>query len=381
MRAIAAATLVARLPYGMGTIALIIFTHSVTGSYGAAGAVGGLYTFGFAVTGPFLGRLVDRRGPRAVIIAASSLCSLATLGVVILGSNGAGLVPIAIAAGVAGAATPPISGLLRRTWPSLVTRDQLPSAYLFDAILIEGVFIAGPLLTGLLTALISPAAPLLLSVASGAIGAVFFLRIPEVASIPPVHEEHHSRAGALASPTIRYLVITGLSVTFTFGALDVALPAFGTLHGNSALGGVFASATGVGSICGALLFSAAGSRLGNLRRGLLILVVVQPLLSLPLLLAPSPLVMIPLIILASSYAAPLNTLRSQMAEKSMPPGTGTETFSWLLLTLMLGISLGSLLGGPVVGVFGWRAGVLLGIGGSLLMLPFTLTRRSLMPRG
>lgn len=60
------ASVVARLPVGMGGIAIVIYLHEQTGSFGAAGLAAGAFTLGLGGTGPLLGRLVDRRGARAV---------------------------------------------------------------------------------------------------------------------------------------------------------------------------------------------------------------------------------------------------------------------------------------------------------------------------
>ena len=59
--------MLARLPFGMGGVALVIFVHARTGSFGIAGLVTGFYTLAFALAGPLLGRLVDRRGPLPVL--------------------------------------------------------------------------------------------------------------------------------------------------------------------------------------------------------------------------------------------------------------------------------------------------------------------------
>lgn len=63
----------------------------------------------------------------------------------------------------------------------------------------------------------------------------------------------------------------------------------------------------------------------------------------------------------------------------MPPGTGTEVFTWLSLSLMIGASAGSAIAGPVVQAGGWRAGVILAAALPALGLPLLLARRRLLP--
>jgi MFS family permease len=381
VRELASASALARMPFGMGGVALVIFVHSRTDSFGAAGVVTGAYTFSFAVAGPVLGRLVDRRGARRVLLPAAILSALAMLAIVVLGETDAPIAALVAAGAVAGAATPPISGVLRRTWPSLVEPDELPAAYLFDSILIESIFVGGQLTTGLLAVTLGPAAPLVVAVFLGLVGAAWFVSRSEVSEMPPAAEHQHSRVGALASPAIRLLVLTGIPIGFTFGALDVALPAFGASHGSSAMGGLFTALLGIGSVIGAFVYGVHSSRLGDLRQGNVRLAIAQPLLSLPLLLASTPVAMIVPAVLAGGYAAPILTVRSRIAQISMPPGTGTETFTWLLLAVMVGVSTGSLTAGPLVESSGWRLGVAAAIAVPTAALPLLISLQRLFPRG
>ncbi len=369
VRTLAAASVVARIPFGMVGVALVIFVHARTGSFGIAGLVTGFYTLSFALAGPLLGRLVDRRGAAPILIPASLVCAVALLATVAIGNAGAATVPLAAAAALSGATIPPVSGVIRRTWPALVPREDLTTAYLFDSVLIEVVFVCGPLLTGLLAATVGPGAPLLVAAGFVIVGTAWFLCVPVIRGEKPAPREHRTRAGALASPEIRFLVALGIPLGSSFGALDVALPAFGAAHGNSALGGAFAATLSLGSMIGALLYGIWGARLGDERQALRRLAVAQPVLIAPLLLAPSPLALVPLALIAGTYAAPMVTLRSRLAEIAMPPGTGTETFTLLLLTVMVGVSASSAVAGPLVEAGGWRLGILLAVAVPAAALP------------
>jgi hypothetical protein len=63
----------------------------------------------------------------------------------------------------------------------------------------------------------------------------------------------------------------------------------------------------------------------------------------------------------------------------MPPGTGTETFTWLLLTVMVGASASSAIAGPLIEVGGWRVGVVLAIAAPLVALPALFAGCRLLP--
>jgi MFS family permease len=377
--ALAVSSVVARLPVGMTGLAFVIYVQHRTGSFGAAGLVAGAGTIGLAATAPVLGRLVDRRGPRPVLVPAMTVSAAALVGAVVLGEAGAGTAVLVVLAAISGAGMPPIGGVLRHLWPDVVEQDLLVNAYVLDAILIEAIFIAGPLLTGLLVAVVDPAAALLAAAALGLLGTVWFVALPPLGAVEPAPPQHHTRAGALASPIIRLLVVTGFAVGSTFGALDVALPAFGVSHGSAALGGPFGASLAFGSALGALAYGSAPERFGSPTQLTVRLAVFQPLICLPLLLAPSVKVMLVLGVLAGTFIAPTITTRTQIAKVAMPPGTGTEVFTWLSLSIMIGASAGSALAGPVVENGGWRAGVLLAAALPALGLPLLLARRHLLP--
>jgi MFS family permease len=378
--ALCAASVLARLPVGMGSVAMVIFLHDRTGSFGVAGLAAGAFTVGLGATSPLLGRLVDRRGPRPVIIPAALVTALALVLVVVLTEAGAGTAALVAVSGLAGGSTPPIGGLLRQLWPRLVGEEDLVGGYVIDSLLIEVFFVAGPLLTGVMAAVIGPASPLIAAACFGFLGALWFAAVPTVGGLESAHAEHRTRAGALASPAIRLLVFTGVPIGISFGVFDVIYPAFGSEHGNSALGGPLIAATAIGSAIGAFVYGAQAHRFRTPAQGSVALAIYQPLAVAPLLLADSTAAMFAFAALAGSYIAPASNLRNQIAQAAMPPGTGTEAFTWLALSLTVGASAGAALAGPLVQSNGWRAGALLAAGLPALWVPLILLRRELLHR-
>jgi MFS family permease len=355
---LALASVLARLPIGMGAIALVLYVHHQTGSFAAAGIATAAYTVGLGLTAPLLGRFVDSHG-RVTLVPAALLSSLALVAIVVLGSAGAATWLLVAAAGVAGIAAPPLGGVFRHRLPDLVHAADVPTVFAVDSILIEVLFIFGPLLAGGLAATAGPADALLVAAVVGLAGVAWFALL-----LPPHRPDPEARAarprgGALSSPAIRLIVLGGVPLAAMFGALDVALPAFGVAHGSAALGGPFGASLAFGSALGGIAYGARPRTLGPPRRALLRLSSLQALLVLPLLLDPSVAATFFLAALAGVCVAPLISVRSELVRELLPPGTGTEAFSWVTVSIGVGASAGSALAGPLVELGGWRAGVAL----------------------
>jgi MFS family permease len=371
------ASILARMPVGMGVVGLILFVHGETGSFGSAGVVGGAFTVCLGATGPGLARLIDRRGSRPVIVPAAAISALGFVAVVVLGKEGAGTVPLVVAAAFAGGGTPPIGGILRQHWAELVEPAELETAYALDAVSLELLFVTGPLLAGILAATAGPAEGLLVAAAFGLGGTIFFQRLLPLAPGSDPEAERHW-LGALTSPTLRVLVGAALPLGAAFGALDVALPAFGAAHGASALGGPLTAALASGSALGGVAFGARPTVLGPPPKAAIRLGALTVLTFLPLVFATSVPEMFVFSALAGISIAPQFTVRNNLAQSKLAAGTATEAFTWITLSITVGASAGASLVGPLVEAQGWRAGAIVAVVMAALATLALFARRDLL---
>ncbi|MEA2320657.1 MAG: hypothetical protein QOD81_507, partial [Solirubrobacteraceae bacterium] len=67
------AALVARLPIGIHSLAIVLFLRERTGSYAVAGVVAAAFALGAGAGAPLAGRLVDRFGQGRVLVPAALL--------------------------------------------------------------------------------------------------------------------------------------------------------------------------------------------------------------------------------------------------------------------------------------------------------------------
>jgi MFS family permease len=372
--AIVGATLIGRLPIGISGLAILLYVKEVTGSFASAGACAGALALGSALGAPLQGRLIDWRGERALLPLAFVHAGGLLL-VWALGAGGAGPAVLAVSSFAAGAAIPPVSSVLRSRWPLLLSGrpELIPSAYALDSVLIEVIFVVGPLLTTVIVATVGPQYALAVSAASVLSGTFMLLAGLQGRERPAAPEAGSRRfgLGALAAPGLRTLVVASLPVGFAMGTVEVALPAFSTDHGHTELAGVLLAVWAGASGVAGLVYGARIPR-APLTRVHLQLACALPLGTAVLFAATSPLTMGILVVLMGLPMAPLIASRNQLVERVAPRGSTTEAFTWPLTALVTGVSLGAAAGGFLVESYSWSAAVLAAVavsgGGAALLV-------------
>ena len=375
--ALVATTLLARFPIGINALAVILYLRESTGSYAIAGAVAGSLAAGSGIGAPVQGRLVDRFGARRVL-PPLGVGHAAALGALVAFGELDAPVAVLVACGfTAGFAIPPTSSVLRSLWPRLL-RDRpelLQPAYALDAVMIELIFIAGPLLTALITALVSPAAALIVSAVSVIAGTLAFtaLRPTREAQRDP-ETESAGVLGALRSAGVRSLVLTSLPAGIGIGICEVALPAFSEAEGSAELAGLLLAIWSVGSAAGGLIYGALPRR-PPLERVHLAVSALLPLSLLPMAVASSPLVMALLVIPAGMFIAPLLATRNELVGWVAPAGARTEAYTWPVTAFVGGIAIGSALAGVIVEEWDWPAAFVVAFAAGAVGAVITVARR------
>jgi MFS family permease len=381
--ALIASTLLARFPIGINALAVVLYLRASTGSFAIAGAVAGSLAAGSGIGAPVQGRLVDSFGQRRVLVPLGFLHAAALGALVLAGESGAPTAALVGCGLLAGFAIPPTSSVLRSMWPHLL-RDKpqlLQPAYALDSVLIELIFILGPLLTAVLTAAVSPASALIVSVASVITGTIWFTAQAPSRAFEPDREARTSRFGALASPGVRSLVLTSLPAGIGIGMVEVGLPAFSDAQGAAELAGLLLAVWSLGSAAGGLIYGALPNRppLGRLHlavSGLL------PLGLLPLAAATSIPTMALLVIPAGAFIAPLLATRNELIGWVAPAGARTEAYTWPVTAFVGGIAIGSAISGTIVESQGWRVSFLLAAAAAAVGTVVAVTRRgTLTPVG
>ena len=184
-RAFTAAGFAARLPMSMTGLGIVLFISITSGSYGRAGLVTAVATLTTAVAAPAWGRLIDRIGQAPVLIAATIIYNLSTgalITSVLLDAPFAVTLLTAVGVGLgfssAGAA-------VRARWSHrLRGTPLLNTAFAWEAVLDEVVFIVGPVLATFLATAVHPALGLAAGGVVGLVGA--FVLAAQRGTQPPL---------------------------------------------------------------------------------------------------------------------------------------------------------------------------------------------------
>ncbi|WP_432498096.1 MFS transporter [Kineococcus gypseus] len=258
------ASVVARLPIATLPLGLVLLVRDLRDAWDLAGLVTGAFAVGLSAGTPLWGRALDRHGqPRVLLpITAASTALLLALTAAVAAPAVPATVLVLLALGV-GLTFPPLSPAMRTTWRAVVGDERLRRrGYALDAVAVETIFVAGPLLLTLLLAVGPAVVPLLATAAMLAGGTVAYCRC-EGARVPPAPASAAgaaARTGGAAPGVLRstaFLVVLAVMAAMSvgFGLLDVSMAGMAEERFGSAdeLGVLFAAIAG-GSAVGGLLY-------------------------------------------------------------------------------------------------------------------------------
>jgi MFS family permease len=152
--ALTAVALLARIPATASAIVMTLHVVLTLGhGYGSAGLVAAASTVGMAVGGPLLGRLVDRRNLRTMLVLSTA--AEAVFWSVAPGLPYTALLVGAFAGGLLGL---PVYAVVRQSLAAVVPAEQRRPAFALDSMSVELSFIVGPALGTVLAITVSTTA-------------------------------------------------------------------------------------------------------------------------------------------------------------------------------------------------------------------------------
>jgi predicted MFS family arabinose efflux permease len=346
-KAFSAAAFVARMPISMVGLGIVLLVVAENGRYGMAGALSATFALVNAVSAPVIARLVDRLGQRAVLAPAVALHAAGIAVFVALVSAGAATPALFVSAAVAAVFGPSIGSLVRARWGHVLGRDpRLHTAYAFESVLDELIFVLGPLLVTVLATRVRPQAGLLTAAFLLVVGSAALLA--HRASEPPAghgHEEGHP--AVLRSPGLAVLLLVMPFIGGVFGAVEISAVAFADEAGRRALAGPLLACYAGGSMIAGLVFGAVQWQV-SVRRRLLAGAAAMTVTVVALPWTDSAAVLAGCLFLAGLGIAPTLISAVTLVQRMVPAGTVTEGLTWATTALIVGFSATTWLSGRLV---------------------------------
>lgn len=346
------AAFLARLPIAMVGLGIVLLVVAEHGGYGLAGALSATFALVNAVSAPAVARLIDRFGQRRVLTPSVAVHSVGLLMFVGLVSAGAPMWSVWSAVVVAGLAGPSIGSLVRARWSHVLATtvpggdSRLHTAYAYEAVLDEAIFVLGPLLATMLATEVAPEAGLIAAVVLVVGGSTALLA--HRSSEPPAaagHQDGHP--SAVRGPGLVALLPVLLFVGGVFGSVEISTVAFADESGSRARAGVLLACYAGGSMLAGLLFGALHWRASARRRLALGAAVMTATAAVLPWIGSTPMLALALFV-AGVGIAPTLISGFSLVERIVPAGTVTEGLAWATTGLVVGFAAATWISGRLV---------------------------------
>ena len=354
VRFVSAATL-ARVSDEMFSVGVVLLVLDRTGSAGLAGLAVAAVSLPSILSGPLIGAWLDLTGRRRVLMVGDQLVIAAVLLalVAMVGNAPDWTIPLVVLA--AGLTYPLSFGGFTSLIPAIVPDELLPPANALETSSFNAALVIGPALAGTLSALLGPAAPLVVEAVLALAALVLILRIPGLDS-PGRRGEGRTLWGVAADglrqivsvPELRGVTAASALGLGGLGLLTVAFPLFAVEHlgADRSVAGYMWAAFAVGSTLGALSLVRFQRRYPPERIVLAGYAIFGSLMLLWPLAGALPLMLV-LIALASSVDGPALAAQFAVRQQVVPPSLYGQVFTTAAGLKVGSFAMGAALAGPV----------------------------------
>ena len=354
----------ARLPVGVVTIVLVIFINlhynATISGFSTAAFMGGM-----AVISPLFGRMVDRgwAPPLLRVTAILALASVLMLVWSVLTEQPPYLVILTALA--TGTFMPPVAAVTRSLWPVMLDIELISTAYNFDLLIVDVLYVGGPLVASIFVGMGIPEWGLILTTIGSTIGTLILSTIKPVIDCAHHNNKRSKRIkttmDAVKAPLwclpLVILMIALFSRIMFAAWLETEIPLYFTDMGNAMLGSVVISAWSVGSASGSIFFNRFQPSPRTMSTPMQLVVFTAVVLGISFIVPFGMSVVSMSIVLyfVGAVVAFTDNLYYQIAGNITPHERQGEMFSWMNTAYNVGLSAGAFVAGLSVENLGYHA--------------------------
>ena len=343
-----AAGLLARMQLSMAGLGAVMLLSSVRGSYAVAGLVSATYAISQAAISPQFSRLIDVLGQRRVVPFQLAVHLPAIVAMIAIAVYTPLTWPIVILAFVAGASQPQVGSLVRTRWTvAMKGSPNLRTAYAWESLLDEVVFIAGPPLATIVALQLFPAAALILATAFLTVGTVLLLTQRSTEPEPSGRARAKGGRPAIALPGVLGITAIFMLMGGVFGSFEVTTVAFAREQGHGGAAGLLLALYAAGSLLAGLIFGAMTLK-SSLLRQFVTSVLVLAVITLPLPFLGNLWLLGAGLTLAGVACSPALIAGTAQLERIVPDHRLTEAMSWTTSGMAVGVAVATPLAGWVI---------------------------------
>lgn len=365
--------LIGRMPISMDSLALIFIVVAVSDSYALAGALSAVASITISIATPFWSRLADRIGQRKMLLRVVPLKILGLSLFIALVMNEAPVWTWFASIILAELAAINTGGLVRRRWLHVLSPDKsttaedetdkhvVNTAYSYEALMDEIVFIVGPITATACATSIAPAAGLIAGMILMSIGLPLFAmqRATEPPPSPVRIKDPHPPV--IGIPIVQAIA---LATTFTggfFGAIAITVVGFAESEGQKSYSGLLLGLWASGSAVMAIINGLIKWKTSYAGRFLIFLTALT-IFSIPFIFVDSIFGLAIALFFNGFAIAPLIVNAYGVVQEAVPSEQITESFTWVVAGMPLGGAIASALGGWVIETYGAQSALWVPLG-------------------
>jgi MFS family permease len=345
-RGFSAASFVGRMPMSMVGLGVILVVSGATGRYAIAGAVAAVGSLCYAFAAPQVGRLADRLGQGRVLPPLTGAFAAGAVAFIACAQLRAPLWTLFVTGAMFMSAMPSLGSMVRSRWSYLLGDSPLlHTAFSFESVADELIFVTGPAVVTLLATQVLPVAGIAVAAALAVTGTL--LLAGQRGTEPPATPRQHSDGRAITTAGMPVIMVIFVALGAMFGTIDLSTVAFAAESHEKPLAGLILGTYALGSATGGLWYGARRWRAPLHRRFLITLAGMIAGVA-PIWALPSVPVLFGVIFFCGLSISPTLIAGFSLIERKMPRGLLNEGMALLSTAIGVGLAVGPPVAGRLI---------------------------------